>query len=55
MKAGGRRRNASDWSYTNVPTSFIFDRGYTGHEHLDNFALINMNGRLYDPAIGRML
>ncbi|GHS89451.1 hypothetical protein FACS1894201_10830 [Bacteroidia bacterium] len=33
----------------------LFTRGYTGHEHLDMFGLINMNGRLYDPAIGRML
>ncbi len=30
-------------------------RGYTGHEHLDMFGLINMNGRMYDPVIGRML
>ena len=35
--------------------SFMFDRGYTGHEHLDAFNLINMNGRLYDPILGRML
>ena len=35
--------------------NFLFDRGYTGHEHLDQFALINMNGRLYDPLLGRML
>jgi len=35
--------------------NFLFDRGYTGHEHLDQFALINMNGRLYDPILGRML
>ena len=35
--------------------NFLFDRGYTGHEHLDQFALINMNGRLYDPVLGRML
>jgi RHS repeat-associated protein len=25
------------------------------HEHLDNFALINMNGRVYDPLIARFL
>jgi RHS repeat-associated protein len=25
-----------------------FDRGYTGHEHMAGFGLINMNGRLYD-------
>ena len=30
-------------------------RGYTGHEHLPWFGLINMNARLYDPAIGRFL
>ena len=35
--------------------NFLFDRGYTGHEHLDQFSLINMNGRLYDPILGRML
>jgi hypothetical protein len=23
-------------------------RGFTGHEHLDEFALIHMNGRAYD-------
>jgi RHS repeat-associated protein len=30
-------------------------RGYTGHEHLPKFGLINMNARLYDPALGRFL
>jgi RHS repeat-associated protein len=30
-------------------------RGYTGHEHLTPFGLINMNARLYDAAIGRFL
>ena len=33
-----------------------FDRGFTGHEHLlDEFGLINMNGRMYDPNLGRFL
>ncbi len=40
---------------TLVQGSLIFDRGFTGHEHLDEFALINMNGRMYDPVIGRFL
>jgi len=35
--------------------TFDFHRGYTGHEHLPEFGLINMNGRMYDPALGRML
>jgi len=33
----------------------ILDRGYTGHEHLQRMALINMNGRLYDPKLHRFL
>ena len=51
--AWGRRRNPQTLSYDNVTTSF--DRGYTLHEHYDNLGLINMNGRLYDPLVGRML
>ncbi len=30
-------------------------RGYTGHEHLDRTGLIHMNGRVYDPTLGRFL
>jgi RHS repeat-associated protein len=54
--AYGRRRDKDDWSYTltNEP-AFFADRGFTGHEHLDQFGLINMNGRLYDPQVGRFL
>ena len=29
--------------------------GYTGHEHLTWCGLVNMNARLYDPALGRFL
>ena len=51
--AWGRRRDPQTLSYDNVSTSI--DRGYTLHEHYDEFGLINMNGRLYDPLVGRML
>ncbi|MFO7851906.1 MAG: DUF5675 family protein [Bacteroidales bacterium] len=51
----GRRRNTSTWDYTGVPDSFKFDRGFTGHEHLDDFGLINMNGRMYDPVLAMFL
>jgi len=51
----GRRRNTSSWDYTGVPASFKFDRGFTGHEHLDDFSLINMNGRMYDPIMAMFL
>ncbi len=33
----------------------LFDRGYIGEEHLDQFGLINLNARLYDPVLGRFL
>ena len=32
-----------------------FTRGYCGHEMLNDFQLINMNGRMYDPVLGRFL
>ncbi len=34
---------------------YIEERGFTGHEHLDEVGLIHMNGRVYDPTIGRFL
>ena len=53
----GRLRNpATQAIYTpgTEPTLFL-GRGYTGHEHLTWFGLINMNARLYDPLLGRFL
>ena len=29
--------------------------GFTGHEHDDEHGLINMKGRMYDPALGRFM
>lgn len=40
---------------TNLTKLTFFDRGYTGHEHLESVGLINMNGRVYDPALHRFL
>lgn len=41
------------------PTSSVgtewFNRGYTGHEHMDDFQLIHMNARLYNPYLGTFL
>lgn len=53
----GRRRNPDDLTYTlsSAASPLYFDRGYTGHEHLDRFGLINMNGRMYDPVLARVL
>ena len=52
--AWGRKRNVNDWSDDNVENGKL-DRGYTGHEARREFGLINMNGRMYDPILGRML
>lgn len=30
-------------------------RGYTDHEQLDDLGLVHMNGRVYDPVLGRFL
>ncbi|NOZ33948.1 MAG: hypothetical protein GXO80_01440 [Chlorobi bacterium] len=55
--AWGRLRDSVTWEYTtdNNQLSIINYRGYTGHEHLTHFGIINMNGRLYDPVLGRFL
>jgi len=47
----GRRRHPQRWTYYTYPTTYLFVRGFTGHEHLDKFDFINMNGRIYDPVI----
>jgi len=52
--AWGKRRN-SDWTSTSQPIMSSINRGFTGHEHLDEANLIHMNGRVYDPIIGRFL
>ena len=42
------------WGKQTVALNTIgLHRGYTGHEMLCEFDIINMNGRLYDPVLGR--
>ena len=56
--AWGRMRVPQTWiNYTpgSEPALFVAGRGFTGHEHLPWFNLINMNGRVYDPLIGQFL
>lgn len=47
----GKRVKSDDWLVTDSRSSFLINRGYTGHEHIDcgDQILINMNGRVYDP------
>lgn len=55
--AWGRMRDPNTqvaYAVGTEPELFL-GRGYTGHEHLTWFGLINMNARLYDPVHGRFL
>ncbi|GBL06326.1 RHS repeat domain-containing protein [Glaciecola sp. KUL10] len=67
--AWGQRRG-TDWSIpghtpssisgftgltSNLPIQISQTRGFTGHEHVDNAGLIHMNGRIYDPVLGRFM
>lgn len=54
----GRRRDPNTWDINQPIVGNGLDwlhRGYTGHEMLDDFDIIHMNGRLYDPLTARML
>ncbi|WP_449302576.1 RHS repeat domain-containing protein [Pseudoxanthomonas mexicana] len=35
--------------------STLTPRGFTGHEMVDGMQVIHMNGRIYDPQLGRFL
>jgi RHS repeat-associated protein len=56
----GQRRNGVDWTALSIADLPAFDvsnttRGFTGHEMLDEVGLIHMNGRIYDPRLGRFM
>ena len=58
--AFGKRRDAAVWAgapnstaWTNIAS--ITHRAFTFHEQLDNVDLVHMNGRVYDPDIGRFI
>ena len=53
---GCRRNPVTQVVYaTDTAPKLMLGRGFTGHEHLAMFGLINMNARLYDPVLGRFL
>ena len=53
---GCRRDPVTQVVYTaGTAPELMLGRGFTGHEHLAMFGLINMNARLYDPVLGRFL
>ena len=61
----GQRRDATNWQEVDGSNQLIdimsgFDnryttRGFTGHEMLDDVGIVHMNGRIYDPVLGRFL
>ena len=52
----GKRRKADNTTdAAGTLTAISTDRGFTEHEMLDEVGLIHMNGRIFDPAIGRFL
>ena len=58
--AWGARRDPDGWTELADAAARSFDacataRGFTGHEMLDAVGAVHMNGRLYDPALGRFL
>ncbi|MBX7182922.1 MAG: hypothetical protein K1X82_12480 [Bacteroidia bacterium] len=63
--AWGKPRNPDTWAYSTpshgagegegLEVEGWLNRGYTGHEMLPEFDLVNMNARLYDPSVGRFL
>ena len=50
--AFGAKRNPQ-WGMSGGLTSGLVAKGFTGHEEEDEFGLINMKGRLFDPKIAR--
>lgn len=58
--AWGQRRDPNSWSGAPSTTdqgghTSVSPCGFTGHEMLDDLGLVHMNGRIYDPLLGRFL
>lgn len=53
--AWGQRRDPYTWTASTSPLSSVMTLGFTSHEQLDDVKLIHMNGRIYDPVIGRFV
>lgn len=49
----GKRRNADGTVASTVLRGTKDSHGFTSHEMLDSIGLVHMNGRVYDPQVGR--
>ena len=59
FSAFGQRQD-SDWqtpltSLLQAQLNNLTTQGFTGHEQVDSMGIVHMNGRIYDPKIGRFL
>jgi RHS repeat-associated protein len=52
---GNRRQLSGETDACFAERGEITQRGFTAHEHLDSVRLIHMNGRVYDPVLGKFL
>lgn len=52
--AHGNRRDPTTWEGSASP-AVSTTMGFTAQEHVDSQAFIHMNGRIYDPTLGKML
>jgi RHS repeat-associated protein len=53
--AWGKRRNLDGSDNPSGHITSQTTRGFTGQEELDDVGLVHLNGRVYDPLIGRMM
>jgi len=50
-----RNLNAAGNGFSEINNLPWLHRGFTGHEHITEIGLINMNGRVYDPDLGMFI
>gem|GEM_PF-4020657 len=53
--AWGKRRTLDGSATPNNLDGQVDNRGFTGHEMLDQLDLVHMNGRVYDPLVARFV
>ena len=53
--AWGRRRNSNGTDNAACSITSLTTRGFTGQEMMDTVCAINLNARIYDPTIARMM
>ncbi len=51
----GKQYNVHSNSIFNAYSSPAVSKGYTGHKMVNDMDIIHMNGRIYDPTLGRFL